>query len=82
MRCSQVYEKIDAGADVNFVFGEAYCCREGYSPLMVAAHRCVAQGFLFACIPAELLRFVIPPQLSCFARASNRPLKPDKAYSS
>eukprot|EP00955_Chlamydomonas_euryale_P027698 292322-Chlamydomonas_euryale.AAC.13 len=35
----QVYDKIDAGADVNFVFGVAYSCPEGYTPLMVAAHR-------------------------------------------
>ncbi|KAG2438013.1 hypothetical protein HXX76_005627 [Chlamydomonas incerta] len=34
-----VYDKIDAGADVNFVFGPAYSCPEGYTPLMVAAHR-------------------------------------------
>ena len=34
-----VYDKIDEGADVNFVFGPAYSCPEGYSPLMVAAHR-------------------------------------------
>lgn len=34
-----VYEKISEGADVNFVFGEAYQCRGGYTPLMVASHR-------------------------------------------
>ena len=34
-----VYDKIDEGADVNFVFGRAYRCPEGYTPLMVAAHR-------------------------------------------
>ena len=28
-----------AGADVNFVFGEAYQCIGGYTPLMVASHR-------------------------------------------
>lgn len=28
-----------AGADVNFVFGEAYQCSGGYTPLMVACHR-------------------------------------------
>lgn len=28
-----------AGADVNFVFGEAYQCSGGYTPLMVASHR-------------------------------------------
>jgi hypothetical protein len=27
------------GADVNFVFGPAYKCPEGYTPLMVACHR-------------------------------------------
>lgn len=27
------------GADVNFVFGKAYKCPEGYTPLMVACHR-------------------------------------------
>lgn len=27
------------GADVNFVFSEAYQCRGGYTPLMVACHR-------------------------------------------
>lgn len=35
----KVYEKIDQGADVNFVFGKAYRSPEGYTPLMVAAHR-------------------------------------------
>ena len=34
-----VYKKIEEGADVNFVFGRAYRCAEGYTPLMVAAHR-------------------------------------------
>lgn len=34
-----VYKKIEEGADVNFVFGRAYKCPEGYTPLMVAAHR-------------------------------------------
>jgi ankyrin repeat protein len=34
-----VYGKIDAGADVNFVFGPAYSSPEGYTPLMVACHR-------------------------------------------
>ncbi|KAI3428739.1 hypothetical protein D9Q98_007562 [Chlorella vulgaris] len=34
-----VYKKIEEGADVNFVFGRAYRCPEGYTPLMVAAHR-------------------------------------------
>lgn len=35
----QVYKKIEEGADVNFVFGRAYRCPEGYTPLMVACHR-------------------------------------------
>jgi len=35
----QVYQKIEEGADVNFVFGSSYSCPEGYTPLMVAAHR-------------------------------------------
>ncbi len=35
----QVYELIEADADVNFVFGQVYSCPEGYTPLMVAAHR-------------------------------------------
>ena len=35
----QVYQKIEDGADVNFVFGSAYSCPEGYTALMVAAHR-------------------------------------------
>ncbi|EIE27124.1 ankyrin [Coccomyxa subellipsoidea C-169] len=35
----KVYKKIEEGADVNFVFGKAYRCLEGYTPLMVAAHR-------------------------------------------
>ncbi|GLC35879.1 hypothetical protein PLESTB_000515500 [Pleodorina starrii] len=35
----RVYDKIEEGADVNFVFGPAYSCPEGYTPLMVAAHR-------------------------------------------
>lgn len=34
-----VYKKIEEGADVNFVFGRAYKCPEGYTPLMVACHR-------------------------------------------
>lgn len=34
-----VYKKIEEGADVNFVFGRAYRCPEGYTPLMVACHR-------------------------------------------
>ncbi|KAF8060565.1 mettl3 [Scenedesmus sp. PABB004] len=38
-RTTRVYAKIEAGADVNFVFGPAYACPEGYTPLMVAAHR-------------------------------------------
>ena len=38
-----VYKKIEEGADVNFVFGDAYRCSEGYTSLMVAAHRCQAQ---------------------------------------
>ena len=38
----KVYKKIEEGADVNFVFGAAYRCMEGYTPLMVAAHRCAA----------------------------------------
>jgi hypothetical protein len=37
---SAVYDKISEGADVNFVFGAAYSCPEGYTPLMVACHRC------------------------------------------
>ena len=35
----EVYAKIEEGADVNFVFGEAYRCKEGYTPLMAAAFR-------------------------------------------
>ena len=35
----KVYKKIEEGANVNFVFGRAYRCPEGYTPLMVAAHR-------------------------------------------
>lgn len=34
-----VYKKIEEGADVNFVFGRAYKCPEGYTALMVACHR-------------------------------------------
>jgi hypothetical protein len=34
-----VYKKIEEGADVNFIFGRAYRCPDGYTPLMVAAHR-------------------------------------------
>ena len=34
-----VYKKIEEGADVNFVFGRAYQCPEGYTPLMAACHR-------------------------------------------
>lgn len=36
---SKVYDKIDEGADVNWAFGRAYSCEEGYTPLMVACHR-------------------------------------------
>ena len=36
-----VYKKIEEGADVNFTFGRAYQCWEGYTPLMVACHRCI-----------------------------------------
>lgn len=35
----KVYQKIEEGADVNFIFGKAYRSTEGYTPLMVAAHR-------------------------------------------
>ena len=34
-----IYNKIEEGADVNFVFGSAYGCDEGYTPLMSACHR-------------------------------------------
>lgn len=34
-----VYKKIEEGADVNFVYGRAYKCPQGYTPLMVACHR-------------------------------------------
>ena len=34
-----MYKKIEEGADINFVFGHAYKCPEGYTPLMVACHR-------------------------------------------
>ena len=34
-----IYNKIEDGADVNFVFGQAYGCVEGYTPLMGACHR-------------------------------------------
>lgn len=47
-----IYKKIEEGADVNFVFGGAYGCPEGYTPLMSAAHR----GRLDAC--KALLRAV------------------------
>lgn len=40
-----IYKKIEEGADVNFIFGKAYGCPEGYTPLMSAAHR----GRLDAC---------------------------------
>lgn len=52
----KVYKKIEEGANVNFVFGPAYQCPEGYTPLMVAAHRCAdrlltlaADAFLTKC---------------------------------
>lgn len=41
-----VYDKIAEGADVNFVFGAAYSCPEGYTPLMVACHRYTGYGSL------------------------------------
>lgn len=50
----KVYQKIQEGADVNFVFGRAYRSPEGYTPLMVAAHRC---DFYF--IPFDLCRRVV-----------------------
>lgn len=34
-----VYAALEAGADPGFEFGVAYRCPEGYTPLMVAAHR-------------------------------------------
>lgn len=34
-----VYDAIERGADIDFVFGPAYKCLPGYTPLMVAAHR-------------------------------------------
>ena len=34
-----MYQKIEDGADVNYVFGVTYQCPEGYTPLMVAGHR-------------------------------------------
>lgn len=34
-----IYKKIEEGGDVNFVFGKAYGCPEGYTPLMSACHR-------------------------------------------
>eukprot|EP00218_Dolichomastix_sp_CCMP3274_P015721 CAMPEP_0170142750 /NCGR_PEP_ID=MMETSP0033_2-20121228/8397_1 /TAXON_ID=195969 /ORGANISM="Dolichomastix tenuilepis, Strain CCMP3274" /LENGTH=223 /DNA_ID=CAMNT_0010379121 /DNA_START=67 /DNA_END=738 /DNA_ORIENTATION=- len=34
-----IYKKIEEGADVNFIFGKAYGCPEGYTPLMSACHR-------------------------------------------
>ena len=39
---STAYAKLEAGADANWEFGVAYKCQEGYTPLMVAAHRCGA----------------------------------------
>jgi hypothetical protein len=39
VQVAQVYEKLEQGADKDFVFGSAYSCTEGYTPLMVAAHR-------------------------------------------
>jgi hypothetical protein len=35
----EVYAKLEAGADANFVFGAAYRCPDGYTPLMAACHR-------------------------------------------
>lgn len=37
--CIYGIAQIEEGADVNFVFGSAYSCKEGYTPLMAAAHR-------------------------------------------
>ena len=37
--CVYAIAQIEEGADVNFVFGSAYSCNEGYTPLMAAAHR-------------------------------------------
>jgi len=34
-----IYKKIEEGADVNFEFGDAYGCKERYTPLMSACHR-------------------------------------------
>ena len=42
----KVYKKIDEGADVNFVFGKAYRCPEGYTLLMTAAHRRVPMSYI------------------------------------
>lgn len=63
-----VYKKVEEGADVNFVFGRAYRCPEGYTPLMVACHRgrCVmgllGQG-----------RATAPPPASCRAEPDRPP---------
>ena len=35
----KVYQWIEEGADINFVFGPAYQCPEGYTPLMAACYR-------------------------------------------
>jgi hypothetical protein len=59
-----VYEKVEEGADVNFVFGAAYGSPEGYTPLMVAGHRgrleC-AQALLRAGMPALCMCVFGPP---------------------
>ena len=39
-----MYRKLEQGADPNFVFGRAYQSWEGYTPLMVACHRCVSMA--------------------------------------
>ncbi len=43
-----VYAALEAGADAGWEFGSAYRTAEGYTPLMVAAHRCVC--FLCVCV--------------------------------
>lgn len=50
-----VYKKIEEGADVNFVFGRAYNCPEGYTPLMVACHRgrCAGRVYSTAHVPPQ-----------------------------
>ena len=58
-----VYKKIEEGADVNFVFGRAYRCEEGYTPLMVACHRYIVCSLLVGSLHNAIKCFFLQKEL-------------------